>query len=168
MKLIKNVRLYGEICDVAVEDGKIASIGKDLVGEGEDFGGAKIYPGLIDVHSHGAVGVDTMDCDLAPIARYELESGITTWYPTTMTMSEEDGSLVSEPEILTRGFVYLKEADSLLGELKRVVYESIMQCESQRITDWSSIKGKVKGNLSGYLYKTTKRSPMILPVIIEV
>ena len=85
-----------------------------------------------------------------------------------MTMSEEDGSLVSEPEILTRGFVYLKEADSLLGELKRVVYESIMQCESQRITDWSSIKGKVKGNLSGYLYKTTKRSPMILPVIIEV
>lgn len=90
MKLIKNVRLYGEICDVAVEDGKIASIGKDLVGEGEDFGGAKIYPGLIDVHSHGAVGIDTMDCDLAPIARYELESGITTWYPTTMTMSEED------------------------------------------------------------------------------
>lgn len=90
MKLIKNVSLYGKICDIAVEDGRIAAIGEGLVGEGVDFGGAKIYPGLIDVHSHGAVGVDTMDCDLAPIARYELESGITTWYPTTMTMSEED------------------------------------------------------------------------------
>ena len=55
-----------------------------------------------------------------------------------------------------------------MAELKRVVYETVDQCEAQRITDWASIKGKVKGNLSGYLYKTTKRSPMILPVIIEV
>jgi len=85
-----------------------------------------------------------------------------------MTVSSEDGSLVSEPEIITRGFVYIKEADDIMSELKRVVNESILQCESQRITDWSSIKGKVKGNLSGYLYKTTKRSPMILPVMIEV
>ena len=85
-----------------------------------------------------------------------------------MTVSEEDGSLVSPPELITRGFVYLKESDDLMEEMKRVVNESIMSCEHQRITDWSSIKGKVKGNLSGYLYKTTKRNPMILPVIIEV
>ena len=85
-----------------------------------------------------------------------------------MTVSQEDGSLVSSPEIISRGFVYLKEADGLMEEMKRVVYESIASCEAQRITDWSSIKGKVKGNLSGYLYKSTKRSPMILPVIIEV
>ena len=85
-----------------------------------------------------------------------------------MTVSQEDGSLVSSPEIISRGFVYLKEADDLMEEMKRVVYESIASCEAQRITDWSSIKGKVKGNLSGYLYKSTKRSPMILPVIIEV
>ncbi len=90
MKIIRNVCLYGKLCDIAIDNGKIAEIGEDLAGEGMDFGGAKIYPGLIDVHSHGAVGVDTMDCDLAPIARYELACGITTWYPTTMTMSEDD------------------------------------------------------------------------------
>ena len=85
-----------------------------------------------------------------------------------MTMSGEDGALISEPEIVTRGFVYSKEATDMLAELRRVVNESLEQCSAQRITDWSTIKGKVKSNLSGYLYKATKRSPMILPVIIEV
>jgi len=85
-----------------------------------------------------------------------------------MTMSAEDGSIISTPEIITRGFVYVKESEQLMDELNRVVMESIYACESQRISDWATIKGKVKGNLSGYLYKTTRRSPMILPVIIEV
>ena len=85
-----------------------------------------------------------------------------------ITLSSEDGAMISEPEILTRGFVYVKEAEPLMDEMRRVVYESIESCEHQRITDWSSIKGKVKGNLSGYIYKQMRRSPMILPVIIEV
>ena len=83
-------------------------------------------------------------------------------------MSSEDGSIISTPEIITRGFVYVKESEHLMDELSRVVMESIISCENQHITDWATIKGKVKGNLSGYLYKTTRRSPMILPVIIEV
>ncbi len=85
-----------------------------------------------------------------------------------MTMSGEDGTMVSAPEIITRGFVYLKESEDLMEEMRRVVHESIVSCENQRITDWSTIKSKVKSNLSGYLYKNTRRSPMILPVIIEV
>ena len=55
-----------------------------------------------------------------------------------------------------------------MDELRRVVLESLDFCGSSRITDWASIKGKIKANLSGYLYKTTKRSPMILPVITEI
>ncbi|MGN1001982.1 MAG: ribonuclease J [Oscillospiraceae bacterium] len=85
-----------------------------------------------------------------------------------ITMSSGDGSIVSDPEIITRGFVYVKESDALMDELRRVVDESLDCCESQHITDWATIKSKVKSNLSGYLYKTTRRSPMILPVIIEV
>ena len=85
-----------------------------------------------------------------------------------MTISSNDGSLISNPEIITRGFVYVKESEELMDNLNRVVMESIVSCENQHITDWATIKGKVKGNLSGYLYKTTRRSPMILPVIIEV
>ena len=85
-----------------------------------------------------------------------------------MTMSADSGALISEPEIVTRGFVYIKEAVDMMAELRRVVNESIRSCESQRITDWAGIKSRVRSNLSGYLYKTTRRSPMILPVIIEV
>ena len=89
MKYIKNVRLHGECIDVGIENGKIAFIGKTDE-SGVDFGGAKIYPGLIDVHSHGAIGKDTMERDLEAMADWYLEKGTTTWYPTTMTMSEED------------------------------------------------------------------------------
>ena len=85
-----------------------------------------------------------------------------------MTLSAEDASLISGPDIVTRGFVYVKESDVLIDELKRVTIETLDSCENQHITDWATIKAKVKANLSGYLYKTTKRSPMILPVIMEV
>ena len=85
-----------------------------------------------------------------------------------MTMSTQDGTMISEPEIITRGFVYVKDNAQLMEEMRRVVYESIESCERARITDWAEIKGRVKTNLSGYLYKITRRSPMILPVIMEV
>lgn len=85
-----------------------------------------------------------------------------------MTLSAEDASLISGPDIVTRGFVYVKESDSLMEELRRVILETLDSCEHSKITDWATIKAKVKTNLSGYLYKQTKRSPMILPVIMEV
>ena len=85
-----------------------------------------------------------------------------------MTMSSQDGAMITEPEIITRGFVYVKDNAHLMEEMRRVVYESIESCERQHITDWAGIKGKIKTNLSGYLYKATRRSPMILPVIMEV
>lgn len=82
--------------------------------------------------------------------------------------STDAHSLISEPEIVTRGFIYVKEAEGIMEELKRVAIESVLACGEQNITDWSAIKSKVKNNISGYLYKTTRRSPMILPVITEV
>lgn len=85
-----------------------------------------------------------------------------------MTMSGQDGTMITEPEIITRGFVYVKENPQLMEDMRRVVYESIESCERARISDWAEIKGRVKANLSGYLYKVTRRSPMILPVIVEV
>lgn len=89
MKLIKNVNLYGTLVDIAVEDGKIVEIGK-IDGDGTDFGGAKIYPGLIDTHSHGCIGRDTCEGELEEMAKHYLKNGTTTWYPTTMTVSEEE------------------------------------------------------------------------------
>ncbi|MEM5779947.1 MAG: ribonuclease J [Lawsonibacter sp.] len=85
-----------------------------------------------------------------------------------LSMSGEDGALVSGPDIITRGFVYVKESEGLLEELRQVALEAVTSVDTRYATDWSAIKGSIKGDLSNYLYKKTKRSPMILPVIMEV
>ena len=85
-----------------------------------------------------------------------------------LSMSGEDGALVSGPDIITRGFVYVKESEGLMEELRQVAMEAIQGVDTRYATDWSAIKSTIKGDLSNYLYKKTKRSPMILPVIMEV
>ena len=85
-----------------------------------------------------------------------------------MTYSSHDHKLLAVPEILTRGFIYVKDSEDVIEEMSRVVMETIESCDAHEITDWNSIKTKVKSNLSGFLYKSTRRSPMILPVITEI
>ena len=85
-----------------------------------------------------------------------------------MNLSSEDGSLLTGPDIITRGFVYVKESEDLMEELKEVALEALERCQRKRVRDWSTIKSAIKNDLSGYLYKHTKRNPMILPVIMEI
>ena len=85
-----------------------------------------------------------------------------------VNLSSQDGSVVSGPDIITRGFIYVKESDELMEELRNVAIEAIERCQRKRVRDWSAIKSAIKNDLSGYLYKTTKRNPMILPVIMEI
>ncbi len=85
-----------------------------------------------------------------------------------VNLSSQDGSVISGPDIITRGFIYVKESEELLDELREVVMEAIDRCGRKRVRDWTTIKAAIKNDLSGYLYKTTKRNPMILPVITEI
>ncbi|MEG2001014.1 MAG: ribonuclease J [Evtepia sp.] len=85
-----------------------------------------------------------------------------------VSLSGEDGSLVSGPDIITRGFVYVKESEGLLEELRDVAMEALDSCSARNVADWTAIKAVIKSQLSTYLYKKTKRNPMILPVIMEV
>ena len=85
-----------------------------------------------------------------------------------VSMSGEDGQVISGPDIITRGFVYVKESEALMEELRRVAVEALTRCADRNIRDWAAIKGEIKGELSNFLYKKTKRNPMILPVIMEV
>ena len=85
-----------------------------------------------------------------------------------VNLSSEDGSIISGPDIITRGFVYVKESGDLMEELKEIATEAVEDCISQHITDWATIKASIKSALSNYLYKHTKRNPMILPVIMEI
>lgn len=83
-------------------------------------------------------------------------------------VSGNDGTLVTEPDIITRGFVYVKESEELITELKFVAAEAIEECARRNINDWANMKNTVKSRISDCLYKKTKRSPMVLPVITEV
>ena len=85
-----------------------------------------------------------------------------------VNLSAQDGSVVTGPDIITRGFIYVKESEALMDELQEVAMEAIERCQRKRNRDWATIKSAIKNDLSGYLYKTTKRNPMILPVITEV
>ena len=85
-----------------------------------------------------------------------------------VNLSAQNGEIISGPDIITRGFIYVKESEELMENLHDVTWEAIERCQRKRIRDWSAIKTAIKNDLSGYLYKTTKRNPMILPVIMEV
>ena len=85
-----------------------------------------------------------------------------------VSISTQDGAVITGPDIITRGFIYVKESEELMEELRGVAMEAIERCGRKRIRDWTAIKTAIKNDLSGYLYKTTKRNPMILPVIMEI
>ena len=85
-----------------------------------------------------------------------------------VNISSQDGGIITGPDIITRGFVYVKESEDLMDELREVTLDAIYRCQRKRIKDWNAIKTAIKNDLSGYLYKTTKRNPMILPVIMEI
>ena len=91
MLILKNVMLRGEITDIVIDGSLISSIGRTDE-SGIDCTGLSVYPGLIDTHSHGVLGLDASDgtCDLEAMALYELDHGITTWYPSTVTISIDE------------------------------------------------------------------------------
>ena len=84
-----------------------------------------------------------------------------------LTLEKYTGNLVAGPDIVTRGFVYVREAEELLDEAKAVVEDSVQGCLDKHISDWSKIKNIIKDDLSEYLWKKMKRNPVILPIIME-
>jgi ribonuclease J len=85
-----------------------------------------------------------------------------------VNVSSEDGSLISGPDIITRGFIYVKESEEMMKELKEIVVSALNSCAANKISDFATLKSVVKQDLSNHLYKKTKRNPMILPVITEI
>lgn len=85
-----------------------------------------------------------------------------------MGLEKENGILVSGPDIVSRGFVYVKEADELIEEARLIVDEAVQGCLDRGVTDWGRLKNVTKDALGDYVWKKTKRRPMILPIIMEV
>lgn len=84
------------------------------------------------------------------------------------TIDSANGSVVAGPDIVSRGFVYVKESEQLMDEARKVVYNTLEKCARQNVRDWASIKQNVKEELSRFLYRKTLRNPMVLPIIMEV
>ena len=85
-----------------------------------------------------------------------------------LSLEGTTGELLAGPDIVSRGFVYVKESDELMEEAHRVIEKAVYSCLDKNITDWGKIKGTIKDTLSEFVWKKTKRRPMILPIIMEI
>ncbi len=85
-----------------------------------------------------------------------------------VAMDSATGTVISGPDIISRGFVYVRESENLMDDVRRVVKEQLDMCEQRHIKEWSIIKSSLKDGLRDYLYQTTKRNPMILPILMDV
>ena len=85
-----------------------------------------------------------------------------------VTISKEDGRVLAGPDIISRGFVYVRESEDLMDGAKNVIKDVLRDCEDRNIKEWAYLKNNIKESLKEYLYQKTKRNPMILPIIMEV
>ena len=85
-----------------------------------------------------------------------------------LTMDSNLGNVVAGPDIISRGFVYVRESENLMEEVKNIVYQEVSRCVESHITDWTTIKTTIRDSLKEYIFHTTKRNPMILPIIMEI
>ena len=85
-----------------------------------------------------------------------------------MTMDGSTGEIVSGPDVVSRGFVYVIESETLMDDVKKVINQEVKNFEEEGIRDWSTIKSTLKDDLRDYIFQRTKRNPMILPIIMEV
>ena len=81
---------------------------------------------------------------------------------------DSNGVVLSGPDVITRGFVYVRESENLIEDIKKLLRKELQKCEEKGISDWASIKAILREKLHDYIYKKTKRDPMILPIIMEV
>ena len=92
------------------------------------------------------------------------QDGILT---VVVTIEKQSGKVVSGPDIISRGFVYVRESEGLMDEAREIVKAVLKECEEKQITDWATLKSKMRDELREFLYEKTKRKPMILPIIME-
>ncbi len=85
-----------------------------------------------------------------------------------LALDQASGELTAGPDIVSRGFVYVREADELMEEARASVQSAVEKCLDKNIYDWGKLKGSIRDELADFIWKRTKRRPMILPIIMEV
>ena len=85
-----------------------------------------------------------------------------------LTMNGGSGEVIAGPDVISRGFVYVRESENVMDEIKAVVRHEVHKCEEQGIRDWATIKNSIRENLREYIFSKTKRNPMIIPIVMEI
>ena len=142
---------------VIAENGSVVEVTKDSIGINNKVTAGKV---LVDGLGVGDVG------NIVLRDRRQLsQDGILI---VVVTIDKQDCSVVAGPDIVSRGFVYVREADDLMDSAKEKVQIALNKCQENGVSEWSAIKSAVRDSLSRYLYEKTRRRPMILPVIMEI
>ncbi len=85
-----------------------------------------------------------------------------------ITTEKESGQIIAGPDIISRGFVYVREAEDLIENAREIIKKTLAKCENRNKNDWAARKGLIKDDLRDYLFEKTKRKPMILPIVMEI
>jgi ribonuclease J len=137
-------------------------------GERVEFKDARMYPSgsiqegntLID-----GLGVGDIGNIVLRDRRLLSQDGILT---VVVTINKRQKTVVAGPEIISRGFVYVRESEKLLEEATKIVQQILEKCMEDKVIEWSSLKLKMRESLNQFLYEKTRRKPMILPIIMEI
>lgn len=169
------VPIHGEfkhlkkLCALAVgmgipeENTFVAGLGDVLETDGVDMKFAGTVPSgkvLVD-----GIGVGDVGSVVLRDRKHLAEDGVMI---IVATMDRESGRVVSGPDIVSRGFVYVRESEALMDEAKQLMKNVMDRCYVRNIREWGNIKSEMRDALSDFIYKETKRSPMILPIIMEI
>ena len=162
----KHLKKYSIVAkQMGIDEGHviIPSIGQVLETDGEQFRfGGEVPSGAVMVDGLGVGDVGNIVLrDRQRLA----EDGIII---VVMTLESGSGQVLAGPDIVSRGFVYVRNSESLMDEAKTVLDHTMEYCMDHNITDWGKIKNEVKDALGDFVWKETKRRPMIMPIIMEV
>ncbi|SDK53113.1 ribonuclease J [Natronincola ferrireducens] len=140
-----------------IQNGNVVEITKDY---GKLAGNVPAGPVLVD-----GLGVGDVGNIVLRDRKHLAEDGLMV---VVVTITREGGKVAAGPDIISRGFVYVRESEDLIDEAKQIVRGALEHCEQQNIKEWSILKSSIRDALKDFLYAKTKRRPMILPVIMEV
>lgn len=139
------------------DNGYVAEITNDSIKNGTPVPAGKVF---VDGYGVGDVG--------SVVLRDRKHLGQDGIIVVTASLDYETGQLIAGPEVVSRGFVYVKEAEELIESARKIAEKSLENCYYSNISDMNAIKGKLRDAVSHFVYEQTKRSPMVLPIIMEV
>lgn len=142
---------------VIADNGDVVEIARDMIRKNGSVTSGQVF---VD-----GLGVGDVGNIVLRDRKHLSQDGILT---VVVTIEKESGAVIAGPDIISRGFVYVRESEDLMDEAREMVKNALKDCEEKHITDWATMKSSIKDSLRIFLYEKTKRKPMILPIIMEI